>query len=190
MIDRGYIRERLRGLSERAAAAVAVRAAMRVLPALARRPKGDARPFAYWREGQAADHSLAVLRCYQVSIFGNCWPKIDAAVFAASSNAAARAAASADAANASLRSGSFAAASSSADAAAFAAAAATADPGTTSAAARAASSADTAAFAAFNVSASTASDALLSEIEALGRTAEFAWVLALPLWPDGAPGGG
>ena len=79
------------GLSGRAAVAVAVRAAMRVLPILAGRTVKGQRPFGYWKEGEAAEHSLAVLRCYQVSLLGSSLPNIDAGVKRASDAVATKA---------------------------------------------------------------------------------------------------
>ena len=49
--DKEYFEKQFEGLPPKAMAAVALRAAMRVLPVLARRQFGDA-PFAYWKEGK------------------------------------------------------------------------------------------------------------------------------------------
>ena len=66
-----FFNKQLEGLPPRVMGVIALRAAMRVLPALAYRQKVDAGPFAYWSGGEQAQHALALFRCYQVSAFIN-----------------------------------------------------------------------------------------------------------------------
>ncbi len=76
MICRDEIERKLKEFSPRVAAAVGLRAAARVLPVLAVRQARD-EPFGYWTSRDRSDHVLAILRCYQVSYFGNSFAQID-----------------------------------------------------------------------------------------------------------------
>jgi hypothetical protein len=90
--DYEYFKKQLVGLPPKAQAIIALRAAMRALPSLARRGK-DTSPFAHWKEGERDRHVLAIIRCYQASAFANGLAKADRA----SASAAALAANDADA---------------------------------------------------------------------------------------------
>ncbi len=74
--DPEYFKQQFEGLSPRAMAVIALRAAMRALPMLAHRGK-DAGPFAYWKEADRDRHALSVVRSYQASAFLNRLTKAD-----------------------------------------------------------------------------------------------------------------
>ena len=67
------------GLPDKARAIIALRAAMRVLPLLAYRRNSDAEPFEYWKSVERGQHALAIMRCYQASVFVNSLTKTDSA---------------------------------------------------------------------------------------------------------------
>ena len=81
--DKEYFRKHFEGLPPKAMAVIALRAAMRVLPVLAQRGSWDDGPFAYWNEGEPAQHALALFRCFEVSLFVNTLTKTDPATDAA-----------------------------------------------------------------------------------------------------------
>lgn len=69
------MREKLRGLQSRAAAAVSVRAAMRVLPLLAMRGTRRTEAFSFWPSSQGR-HCLAIFQCYQTSTYSSSLRKV------------------------------------------------------------------------------------------------------------------
>jgi GTPase SAR1 family protein len=119
--DRKYFEKQFEGLPPKAKAVIALRAAMRVLPALTRRPGAGDRPFTYWNKGERVRHALAILRCYEVSLFVNMLTKSDSAAYAAATAATAYAAATATAATADAAYAAAYAATAAAYAAAYAA---------------------------------------------------------------------
>ena len=67
--DRMNFERRFEGLPPKAAAVIALRAAMRVLPALAYGEQDDA--FQYWNESAKAQYALSTFRCYGLSFVIN-----------------------------------------------------------------------------------------------------------------------
>jgi hypothetical protein len=159
MSDQEEIERLITALPQRAAAAVALRAAMRVFPVFAMRGVGSTAAFGYWPEPERARHAFAILRCYQILIFGNNLPKIKAAAAIAAAPADATYAAAADAAYA-------------ARAAAYA-----------PAAAYAARAAATAARAAAPAAAYATATAALEDIQLAERSDDLVPMLTMPLWP-------
>ena len=87
--DEEYFKKQFEGLPPKATAAVALRAAMRVLPLLARPRNNDDEPFAYWKDGERSRNALTIFRCCEVSLFVNGLMKsdLDAAIVASMSPA-------------------------------------------------------------------------------------------------------
>ncbi|MBX2805959.1 MAG: hypothetical protein KTR19_08310 [Hyphomicrobiales bacterium] len=79
MVDSDEIRHKLRDVPSSDIAALALRAAMRVMPVLAKRGKAGGDPFAYWPVADRSANLLAILRCYQISIFARDLRMIDSA---------------------------------------------------------------------------------------------------------------
>jgi len=178
MADRDDIKHKLREFPPRKVAALALRAAMRVLPVLAMRGRTGGDPFAYWPSADRSGHVLAILRCYQISTFGQNLPEIDSATIAtyrAATTAAPRAEA---ATTATIRAAN---------------AAAVAIARTANAASRAA---NTAAFAAAlaairaarTATRASATDAALNfDLEFFRRNGSIKALLSQPLWPGRMP---
>lgn len=183
MADSDDIKRKLREFRPREAAALALRVAARVLPVLAMRGKAGDDAFAYWPRADRSTHVMALLRCYQISIFGHSLPKIDSAM-SATFRAAAAAAASAEAAATTV---TIRAAYAAAHAAAIATARAV------NATSRAGNiAALDAALAATRAARACARDsitdaALDSDLEFLRRNRDMKALLSRPLWPDRMP---
>ncbi len=96
--DGDYFEKQIEGLPPQAQAIVALRAAMRVLPALAYRRNSNVEPFAYWESAERGRRVLAIIRCYQTSVFVNNLTKTDEDAAARAADAAYAARAAADAA--------------------------------------------------------------------------------------------
>jgi hypothetical protein len=69
--DREYLEEQFEGLSPKAMAIIALRAAMRVFPVLAQRRAATDAAFWFWPPEVRAHYTLAVCRCFQSSAFVN-----------------------------------------------------------------------------------------------------------------------
>jgi hypothetical protein len=90
--DREYFAKQFEGLPFKALPIIALRAAIRLLPVLARRTSGS-EPFYYWKADERARHALTTLRCCQASVFANSLTKTDYAAANAACDAANAAAA-------------------------------------------------------------------------------------------------
>lgn len=203
MVYRDEIEPKLKEFTPRLAAALGSRAAARIFPLLARRQAGDD-PFIYWASRDRSDHVLTILRCYQVSIFGNGLPAIDRDAGPAVSTAAAddddASAITADIADitaAAAYAASYASYASFAAAAADTAAITAAAAADAAAAAAAAVTSDAAAYAAAADAAAYAADAYAAEVlipaafeedlEIVKRNHNAMSLLNEPLWPEGIP---
>jgi hypothetical protein len=108
----GYFKKQFEGLPPKAAAIIALRAAMRAFPVLAQRRDAIGEAFWFWPAGDRAHHTLLVCRCFQSSAFVNSLTKDDTADAATADDAieaAAEAAASASASRAKASAASAAA---------------------------------------------------------------------------------
>lgn len=91
MAVRETIKGRLEKLEPRASAAIALRAAMRVLPVLALRKKLENQSFAYWPMPDRSGYALNIFRCYQISSFIGSEPTFNFGEVATVTNLARRA---------------------------------------------------------------------------------------------------
>jgi hypothetical protein len=206
--DREYFNKQFEGLSPKAMAVIALRAAVRVFPVLAQRRDATGEAFSFWLAENRAHYTLLVCRCFQSSAFANSLTEdaSDASFSAAtprgivilasairfgSARAAARAAAAAaaDTARAAAR-----AARAVARAAAAAARAAAATDATDAADAAARAAAAAARAAAAIADAISTDIAQIQRPPCIGRRLRRADVeedpvllLAQPLWPEGTP---
>ena len=190
MADWEDIRPQLRGLELRAAAAIALRSAMRILPILALHSSHENTAFAYWAAEKRSAYALAIFRAYQFSIAVNCLTKNKAVAAYAYSIAKAADNAAADAA-----------ASSAADAFAAANAAAFATKAMTNAAeatsiripdlvyAFGIENAVSAVANAYDATRLVVADTVINpDIQAAKRGDDISVFLTSPLWPQGMPG--
>jgi hypothetical protein len=69
--DDEYFKKQFEGLPPKAAAIIALRAAMRVFPVLAQRRIAADAAFWFWPPEDRAHHTLVVCRCFQSSVFVN-----------------------------------------------------------------------------------------------------------------------
>ena len=202
--DREYFKKQFEGLPPNATAMIALRAAMRVFPVLARRSKAADPAFRFWTVAHSGRHTLAVCRSFQSLAFSltNGSPAVSGRAFV---NAADAAAADAAAAAAAFAAAAAADADAAADAAAAVAAAFAAAAYVNAAAFAADAYVNAAAYAAAAAAAAAdaAADAMLTDIAQIQQIqrpsridrplrradaeADPVFLLAQPLWRKDMP---